>query len=191
MVSRSRRFFVMKKARTCILHIAAVIVGPSRLRIQGVGSSLARGFSRVETRAREFLESKRARFWSDQKQAAGLVSTSPERTGLALSRLELPAVVCAGFSRSLSRTERFLLGAARTTVSISSTASNTRKNVRRPRIKNKRTRERVRATERACERASGRASRRSKARHAVFGVASLANRSPISQTPWAQPTTHF
>jgi hypothetical protein len=95
-------------------------------------------------------------------------------------------------SFSLSRTERILLGAARTTVSLSlfdriehkiehtTTAT-----------QNKKTRERVRTTERAHERASGRASRRSKARHAVVGVASLANRSPISLTPQAQPTTNF
>ena len=153
---------------------------------------LSRADSRVETRARELLESKHARFLPARRKVAGSVWTSSERTGLALSRLELPTVVCAGFSHSLSRTERILLGAVRTTVSLFiDRIDHKKKHTKTATQKQKNTRERVRVTERARERASGRASRRSKARHAVFGVASLTNRSPISQTPWAQPATHF
>jgi hypothetical protein len=161
---------------------------------QNTGSrflSRARILEIRNARARELLESKHARFLSARKQTSGSVSTSPERAGLALSRLELPTVVCAGLSHSLSRTEGILSGAVRTTLSLSSTASTTRSNIRRPRLKKKKTRERVCVAERARERASGRTSRRSKARHAVVGVASLASRSPISPTPRSQPTTNF
>jgi hypothetical protein len=74
---------------------------------QNTGSrflSRARILEIRNARARELLESKHARFLPARKQTSGSVSTSPERAGLALSRLELPTVVCAGFSHSLSRT---------------------------------------------------------------------------------------
>ena len=57
-------------------------------------------------------------YFSDRLQAAGSVSTSPERAGLAISRLELPTVVCVGFSHFFSPAEGIFSGAVRTTVSL-------------------------------------------------------------------------